>query len=90
MRGHDLYDAHYRRIATVRGLALCDGDNKTVATIQGDELHDTDDRIIATFRGSDIYDSTNTKVGSISDVQESIQGAAEGMIYVAMWYCFVR
>jgi len=90
MRGPHLYDAHFRRIATVRGLALYDADNNRVVTIHGRELHDLDDRVIAVVRGSDIYDFSSAKIGSMSDVRESIKGAADELIQVAMWYCFVR
>ena len=90
MRGPDLYDAHHRRIATARGLTLYDGDNKRVARIHGQALLDMEDRILVTLRGSDIYDYTSTKIGSITDVRESIQNATGGVVHVAMWYCFVR
>ena len=90
VHGHDLFDGHDRRIATVSGLALYDANNQRVASIHGNELLDADRRIMAVFRGSDIYDYRSEKVGSIADVKSSIKGAAEEMIYVAMWYCFVR
>jgi hypothetical protein len=90
IRGHDLYDSHFHRIATVRGFAIYNGDNKRVATIRGHDLLDADERIMATVRGSDIFDAGNVKVGSLADVQKSIRGAVEGIMHVAMWYCFVR
>jgi hypothetical protein len=90
IRGPDLYDSHLRLIATVRGHAIYDGNNQRVASIRGHELLDADERIMATVRGSDIYDAGSIKVGSLSDVQKSIRGAVEGIMHVAMWYCFVR
>jgi|GEM_PF-883510 len=90
IRGQDLYDAYQRRIATARGWAIFDGNNQRIATIRGDELYDMDERIMATLRGSDIYDADSTKVGSLSDVQDSIKGAVVGVLHAALWYCFVR
>jgi len=45
---------------------------------------------MATIRGSDIYDADNTRVASLSEALESIEGAEEGIMLVALWYCFVR
>lgn len=90
IRGQDLYDPHRRKIATTRGQAIYDGDNQRVAVIRGDDLFDTEERRMATLRGSDIYDAESIKVGSLSDVQDSIKGAAVGVMDVALWYCFVR
>lgn len=88
--GRDLYDAQQRIIATARGKEIYDSNNRRVATIRGDEVFDTDQRMIATVRGSDIYDAGCTKVGTFTDVQKSIEGAAVGILHVALWYCFVR
>ncbi len=90
IRGGNLYDAHLHTVAKTRGGTIFDGDNQMVASIRGDELFDTGGRKIITIRGSDIYDSESVKVGSFSDVQESIKGAVAGILHVALWYCFVR
>jgi hypothetical protein len=90
LRGHDLYDTHRRRIATARGLAIYDGNNQRIGVVRGDDLYDTEERRMATLRGSDIFDSDSMKVGSLSDVQDSIKGAEVGVMDVALWYCFVR
>jgi hypothetical protein len=45
---------------------------------------------MVTIRGSGIYDADNTRVASLSDALESIKGAEEGVLLVALWYCFVR
>lgn len=90
IRGGNLYDAHLHTIATTRGGTIFDGNNQRVASIRGDELYDTDGRKMVTVRGLDIYDSNSAKVGSFSDVRDSIKGAVEGILHVALWYCFVR
>jgi hypothetical protein len=90
MRDRELYDAHNRRIAVVRGGGIYDGSNRRVATIRGNDLFDSDDRKMVTIHGSDIYDADNKKVASLSDALESIKGAEEGVLLVALWYCFVR
>jgi hypothetical protein len=90
IRGGNLFDAHHHAIATTKGGTIFDGNNQRVASIRGDELYDTEGRKMVSIRGTDIYDSESVKVGSFSDVQESIKGAVEGILHVALWYCFVR
>lgn len=58
--------------------------------MNGDELYDTDGRKMASLQGSDVFDAENRKVGSFSNVRDSIKGAVEGILHVAFWYCFVR
>jgi len=58
--------------------------------MKGDELYDTEGRKMITLEGSDIFDADNKKIGSFSDVQRSIEGAVQGILHVAFWYCFVR
>jgi len=90
MRGLGLYDSHNRKIATARGHAIFDASNRQVAGIRGNDLFDLEQRIMMSVRGNDIYDADNAKVASLSEVGESIKGAPDGMLPVAMWYCFVR
>jgi len=90
IRGQDLYDPHHRKVATTRGRAIYDGNNQRIAVIRGDDLYDTEERRMAFLRGLDIYDADSVKVGSLSDVRDSIKGAAVGVVDVALWYCFVR
>ena len=90
IRGRDLYDAHEHRIATSRGKTIFDDSNNAVATIEGEALYDTQGRRMAWVDGSDIYDSDGLKVGTFSDVQNSIRGAADGILHAGFWYCFVR
>jgi len=90
IRGGNLYDNQLHTIATTKGGTIFDGDNREVASIRGDELFDTDGRKMVSVRGSQIYDSKSVKIGTFSDVQDSIKGAVAGILHVALWYCFVR
>jgi hypothetical protein len=90
MRGSRLYDTHNRRIAVIRGEEIYDSDNQRVATMRGNHLYDSDNNIMMTIRGANIYDAKDTRVGSLSEVQQLIEGGVEKFLSVALWYCFIR
>jgi hypothetical protein len=89
MIGHELH-FHNRKIAVMRGDSIYDADNRRVGTIQGDVLLDTTGKTMMNVRDGDIYDADNKKVAGLSEVEETIDGMAEGIIRSALWYCFVR
>lgn len=90
IRGGNLYDAKLHTVATTSGGTIFDADNRRVASIRGDALYDTEGRKMVTLRNSEIFDSNSVRIGSCSDVQDSIKGAGEGILDVGLWYCFVR
>lgn len=90
IRGGNLYDSHLHTIAITKGGTIFDGNNQIIASVRGDELFDTAGRKMVALRGSQIYDSKSEKIGSFADVEQSIKGAVEGILHVALWYCFVR
>lgn len=90
MRGSGLYNSQNRRIAITKGESIYDAGNRRVGAIRGDGLFDSDNRIMMTVRGRDMYDADNKKIAGLSEVKQSIEGLAEGMLRSALWYCFVR
>jgi len=90
IRGFHLYDSYRRKIATARDQAIYDADDKLVATVRENDIYDSNDRLMATIRGSDIFDAHDAKVGESSDVLGSVKGATDGVLHLALWYCFIR
>jgi hypothetical protein len=90
MQGTDLYDTRNRRIAHTRGEDIYDNDNQVVATIRGNNLFDSNNIKMMTLRGSKIYDAGNKRVASALDAQKAIMGASAEMLFIALWYCFIR
>jgi hypothetical protein len=90
MRGAGLYNAHDRKIAMTRGESIYDAGDRRIGAVHGDDLFDTEGRIMMHIRGHNIYDAENKRVAALSEAQESIDGAVEGNLRAALWYCFVR
>jgi hypothetical protein len=90
MRGSDLYSTHNKRIALTNGEGIYDGNNQRVATMRGNSLFDSNNKKMMTVQGAYIYDANDNRVGSLTDAQKSIEGAGEGMLSIALWYCFIR
>lgn len=90
MLGHELYNPQNRKIAITSGESIYDADHRRVGAIRGDDLFDSEGRVMMTLHGRDMYDGDNNKIAGMSEVQQSIEGIAEGMLRSALWYCFVR
>jgi hypothetical protein len=90
MQGRSLFNSHNRRVAMTNGRSIYDADNRRIGLIEGDELLDGDGRIMMIVRGGGIYDGGNERVAGLSEMQDSIEGIAEGMVRTSLWYCFVR
>ena len=90
MSGSGLYNAHHHLVAKSRGESLYDCDNQRVGFIRGNTLFDSEERVMMSVRGSEIYDASNKRVGSLLEVQATIQGVVEEMMCTAMWFCFIR
>ena len=90
IKGDTLHDPYRRKIATARDRAVYDAENHLVATIREDGIYDSNGNLMASIQGSSIYDGHGALVGTTSDAQASIRGAEEGLLHIALWYCFVR
>jgi hypothetical protein len=90
MRGRELLNGQNRRIAIMSGESIYDASNRRIGEIRGDDLLDSNGQIMISVRDGDIYDSYSRKIARLSEIHESIEGATEVMLRVALWYCFVR
>lgn len=90
MRGAGLYNRHNHKIATTRGESIYDADNRRIGGVRGDELFDANGGLMMRIRGRDIFDGRNTKVATLADAENSIEGDGDANILAALWYCFVR
>jgi len=90
MRTSGLYNRHNQRIAVTRGESIYDVDNRRIGGVRGNELFDTNDSVMMRIHGGDILDAKNVKVATLSEAEESIEGAGSANLLAALWYCFVR
>ena len=88
--GSGLYNANHDLVAKAVGESLFDNANQRVGIVRGDTLFDLQDRKMMSVRGSEIYDAADKRVASRSVVKRAIQGAAEEIMIIAMWFCYVR
>ena len=73
-----------------RGESIYDSENRRIGGIRGNDLFDANDSLMMRISGRDILDANNTKVATLSDAEQSIEGAGDGNLRAALWYCFVR
>lgn len=90
MRGAWLYGANNHKVAMTGGESIYDAGDRRIGTIHGDDLYDTDGRIMMRVRGHEIYDAEDIRIAAMSEAQKSIDGAIQGTMNAALWYCFVR
>lgn len=90
MRGNDLFDSSYRKVAELRGNDILDATYRKIGEIRGNDILDSSYRKVAEIRGSDILDSSYRRIGSLDDARNSIQGAMGGASVTVLWLFFVR
>lgn len=90
MRGKALFDRRNHRVATTRGESIYDAENRKIGGVRGNDLFDANGGLMMQVRGRDILDERDTKVGTLLEAEQSIEGKGEENLLAALWYCFVK
>jgi hypothetical protein len=74
------------------GRTVSDANNSTLGKVDSDgkTISNRNNSTVLKISGNDIYNTSNSKVGTMSDVTSSISGAKPEAIYVALWWFIVK
>jgi hypothetical protein len=74
------------------GRTISDANNSTLGKVDSDgkTISNRNNSTVLKISGNDIYNSSNSKVGTMSDVTSAISGAKPQAVYVALWWFIVK
>lgn len=74
------------------GRTISDANNSTLGKVDSDgkTISNRNNSTVLKISGNDIYNSSNSKVGTMSDVTNAIKGAKPEAVYVALWWFIVK
>jgi len=74
------------------GKTVSDANNSTLGKVDSDgkTISNRNNSTVLKISGNDIYNSSNSKVGTMSDVTSAISGAKNEAVYVALWWFIVK
>jgi hypothetical protein len=74
------------------GRTISDANNSTLGKVDSDgkTISNRNNSTVLKISGNDIMNSSNSKVGTMSDVTGSISGAKPEAVYVALWWFIVK
>jgi hypothetical protein len=74
------------------GRTISDANNSTLGKVDSDgkTISNRNNSTVLRISGTDIMNSSNSKVGTMSDVTSSISGAKPEAVYVALWWFIVK
>ncbi|WP_462241991.1 5-fold beta-flower protein [Ferruginibacter sp.] len=74
------------------GRTISDANNSTLGKVDSDgkTISNRNNSTVLKISGNDIMNSSNSKVGTMSDVTSAISGAKPEAVYVALWWFIVK
>lgn len=74
------------------GKTISDANNSTLGKVDSDgkTISNRNNSTVLKISGNDIYNTSNSKVGTMSDVTNAISGSKREAIYVALWWFIVK
>ena len=74
------------------GKTISDANNSTLGKVDSDgkTISNRNNSTVLKISGNDIMNSSNSKVGTMSDVTNAISGAKPEAVYVALWWFIVK
>ncbi|MFM2327853.1 MAG: hypothetical protein RIR31_2055 [Bacteroidota bacterium] len=74
------------------GRTISDANNSTLGKVDSDgkTISNRNNSTVLKISGNDIMNSSNSKVGTMSDVTSDISGAKPEAVYVALWWFIVK
>lgn len=74
------------------GRTISDANNSTLGKVDNDgkTISNRNNSTVLKISGNDIMNSSNSKVGTMSDVTNAISGAKQEAVYVALWWFIVK
>lgn len=74
------------------GKTVSDANNSTLGKVDSDgkTISNRNNSTVLKISGNDIYNTNNSKVGTMSDVTSTINGAKPEAVYVALWWFIVK
>ena len=74
------------------GRTVSDANNSMLGKVDSDgkTISNRNNSTVLKISGSDIYNTSNSKVGTMSDVTSTITGSKPEAIYVALWWFIVK
>jgi hypothetical protein len=74
------------------GRTISDANNSTLGKVDSDgkTISNRNNSTVLKISGNNIINSSNSKVGTMSDVTSAISGAKPEAVYVALWWFIVK